>query len=146
MNDLAAIAYASKAARPLDSHDLDGLLIDARAFNEKVRVTGALLHHQGAFFQYFEGAPAAVARVYERIKKSSTHHHLIELLNQPTDARQFAHWHMAFTETPATVLQELSNEIWEMLLPGLHGRQTRSPGLELLLNFWDTVKHSHPSS
>jgi Sensors of blue-light using FAD len=146
MNDLAAIAYASKAARPLDSHDLDGLLIDARAFNEKVQVTGALLHHQGAFFQYFEGPPAAVARVYERIKESRAHHHLLELLNQPTDARQFARWHMAFTETPATVLQELGNEIWEMTLPGLHDRQIRSPGLELLLNFWNTVKHSHPSS
>jgi Sensors of blue-light using FAD len=140
MNDLAAVAYSSRAVRPLGARDLDELLIDARAFNESVQVSGALLHHQGIFFQYFEGPPAAVASVYRRIRNSSQHEQLIELLNQPMDSRQFVRWYMAFTEAPRTVLEELANEQWSMTLPRLRDRQTRSPGLDLLLNFWDTVK------
>lgn len=144
MEDLTAVAYASIAARALNARDLDALLIDSRSFNERVRVTGALLHHQGAFFQYFEGAPAAVARVYERIKRSSLHRDLTELLNQPIESRQFAHWHMAFCEASPTVLGALSNEYWEMTLPRLHERQARSRGLTLLLDFWEQARHGQP--
>jgi hypothetical protein len=140
MNDLAAIAYTSKAARPLGVRDLDGLLMDARAFNESAGVSGVLLHHQGTFFQYFEGPPGGVARVYARIRRSSMHEHLAELLNQPTDARQFVQWHMAFAETPLTLLDQLSNEYWAMALPALRARQTSSPGLKLLLDFWNATQ------
>jgi hypothetical protein len=141
MEELAAVAYASIATRPLGARDLDTLLIDARAFNERVQVTGALLHHEGAFFQYFEGAPAAVVRVYDRIKRSTLHTSLSELLNQPIESRQFTHWHMAFCEATTTVLGQLSNEYWAMTLPRLHQRQVHSRGLALLLNFWETARH-----
>jgi Sensors of blue-light using FAD len=140
MGDLAAVAYSSKTTRPMSSRDLESLLIEARAFNEKVQVTGVLLKHEGAFFQYFEGPPSAVAIVYERIKKSPLHHHLVELLNQPVDTRQFTRWHMAFTKAPLTTLQALSNEIWEMALPTLHSQQARSAGLTLLLKFWESAQ------
>ncbi len=143
MTDLAAIAYTSRAVRLLDSNALDWILIDARAFNDQVRVTGALLHHQGRFFQYFEGPPGAVARVYARIKASSQHGDLVELLQQPIAARQFGDWHMAFSEAPATVLEELCNEYWEMTLPGLLDRQAPSPGLKLLLDFWEAAGRGH---
>ncbi len=141
MTDFTAIAYTSRAVRRLDTKALDDLLIDARAFNDRVQVTGALLHHQGSFFQYFEGPPGAVARVYARIKASSQHGELIELLHQPIAARQFGNWHMAFSEAPATVLEELANEYWEMTLPGLLDRQAHSPGLKLLLDFWKAAGH-----
>lgn len=143
MQTLTAIAYSSRALYPLDASRLDELLVDARAFNGKVQVTGALLHHDGNFFQYFEGAPASVARVYARIKASGLHDDLTELLNQPIADRQFENWHMAFSEAPATVLEELANEYWGMTLPGLRGRQSRSPGLELLLGFWETATRRH---
>jgi len=140
MSDLAAIAYSSKTTRPMSSRDLEALLIEARAFNEKVQVTGVLFQHQDAFFQYFEGPPSAVTIVYERIRASPMHHHLVELLNQPVNTRQFTRWHMAFTKTTLSTLQALSNEIWEMALPTLHSQQVRSAGLTLLLKFWGSAQ------
>jgi len=138
MNHLAAVAYGSSATRPLRVRDLDALLIDARAFNESVEVTGVLFAHEGSFFQYFEGRPAAVAAVYQRIRQSSMHHQLVECLNGPIETRQFARWHMAFTNAPLTTLQELTNEIWAITLPTLQGLPKTSPGLTMLLKFWET--------
>ena len=137
MHDLSAVAYSSVAVRSLTPRDLDALLIDARSFNQLARVTGALLHHDGAFFQYFEGPPVEVARVYERIRKSSQHGNMVELLSRPIESRQFADWHMAFAEAPASVLQEICTERWEMAVPSLDKPGGGSPGLELLAGFWN---------
>lgn len=146
MNHLAAVAYASKATYPLRAHDLDNLLMGARAFNESVAVTGVLLEHRGVFFQYFEGRPADVATVYQRIKRSSMHEQLVERLNEPVPARQFERWHMAFTEAPLTTLQELANEIWAITLPRLHDSPVSSPGLTLLLKFWASAQRGDASN
>lgn len=137
---LTAIAYTSVASRPLSARDLDSILVDARAFNEKVGVTGALLHAEGMFFQYFEGPAAGVTEVYQKIKLSDKHKDIRELVHESIDVRQFAAWHMAFAEAPSTVLEELTNEYWEMTLPGLR-RQAPSPGLKLLLEFWNGATH-----
>lgn len=142
MYDLSAVAYSSVAVRPLGPRDLDALLIDARSFNQKARITGALLHHAGAFFQYFEGPPSAVAAVYERVRNSSLHSGLVEMLNQPIGSRQFSEWHMAFADAPKSVLEEICTEHWEMSLPSLHNQQAQSPGLALLLIFWNTARYA----
>jgi hypothetical protein len=140
MHDLSAVAYSSYAIPPLTPRDLDALLVDARSFNQKAGVTGALLHRQGAFLQYFEGPPAGVTSVYERIRSASQHENLVELLNQPIAGRQFADWHMAFADAPASTLQEICTEHWEMALPSLETPQVLSPGLLLLLDFWKAGK------
>lgn len=145
MPHLTAIVYTSVASRPLSARDLDYILVDARAFNQKVGITGALLHQQGTFFQYFEGPPKAVVEAYTRIRISGKHKDLKELLHQSIDARQFSAWHMAFAEAPSTVLEELTNEYWQIELPELSRRQSPSPGLSLLLDFWKTAVHSIPA-
>lgn len=145
MQDLVAVVYRSQAVRPMAPGELDQLLIEARAFNERTEVSGALLHHHGAFLQYFEGTPAAVEKVYARIRRSHCHEHLVELSHQPIAARQFATWHMAFSEAPATVLEEIANELWTLALPAMRDRPARAPGLQLLLNFWDRV-NQQPSA
>lgn len=140
MQFLTAIAYTSVASRPLSAQDLDSILVDARSFNQRVGVTGALLHAGGMFFQYFEGPAAGVTEVYNKIKRSDKHKDIRELVHESVDVRQFAAWHMAFAEAPSTVLEELTNEYWEMTLPEL-SRQAPSPGLKLLLEFWNSATH-----
>ena len=61
MSDLTNLCYVSSATRSLSVAQLTDLLIDARQFNQSVQVTGVLLHHDGGFFQYLEGPPAAIA-------------------------------------------------------------------------------------
>jgi hypothetical protein len=140
MSDLKAVAYVSRAAQPMRARDLETLLIEARSFNEPLQVTGALLHHDGRFFQYLEGSPPSVERVYDRVRRSHKHEALVELLNQPIAGRQFARWHMAFTEAPLNTLQTLTNEIWAMKLPALNQQQMPSPGLLHLLTFWQAAR------
>ncbi len=145
MEQLVAVAYQSVAVTPLDTRELDELLMDARAFNAKAQISGALLHHNGLFLQYFEGPPVAVAAVYFRIRQSRRHGQLTELLHEPILVREFARWQMAFAEAPRSVLEQISNEAWVSGLPSLRDRQVRSPGLQLLLDFWDVARRSAPS-
>lgn len=140
MPSLTAIAYTSVASRPLSARDLDSILVDARSFNQKVGVTGALLHAEGVFFQYFEGPAAGVTEVYNKIKLSDKHKDIRELVHESIDVRKFPAWHMAFAEAPSTALEELTNEYWEIALPELR-QQAPSPGLKLLLEFWNSATH-----
>ncbi|MEO8006651.1 MAG: BLUF domain-containing protein [Betaproteobacteria bacterium] len=137
---LRAVAYVSTAARALDQSDLDALLIDARDFNVKTLVTGALLYDAGVFFQYFEGPEAGMVEVYDRIKNAKTHQGLIELLNRAIDQRLFAEWHMGFSHAPGTVVQQLANAKWYESVKGLQNSGTRSIGMDLLLDFWASAR------
>jgi len=139
MEDLSAVVYPSTAKRSLSARDLDAVLISARSFNEPQHVTGVLLH-QGSFLQYFEGPEDSVNRVYERIRHATKPRSLVELVNQRIAQREFTNWHMAFAEAPATGLEDLATEYWEMTVPGLAERAQRSPGLELLLDYWKTAR------
>lgn len=100
---LDAVVYVSSAVRLLDGPDLEALLVDARAFNEKSDVTGALLYDDGAFFQYFEGPEPEVAEVYERIKRSRLHKGLIELFHRPVEQRQFGSGTWASAGSPGPI-------------------------------------------
>jgi len=133
---LTALVYVSTAVRRLGAGELDAILAGARSFNESVNLTGALLHHDGSFFQYLEGSSSSVKRAYERILASSKHKCLIELMHGETQVRQFSQWHMAFTEAPASVLQTLAQSRWDLELSSVNGRRLKSAGLELLLAFW----------
>lgn len=137
MESLTAVVYRSQAVQPMSLRELEQLLVVARAFNEKVAVSGALLHHQGSILQYFEGPPESVKRVYARIRRSHQHEQLVELMYQPIDTRQFARWHMALSEPPLSVLEEIASEMWARALPAVRAGQIRSPGLQHLLDFWD---------
>ena len=136
MSSLVAIAYTSTAVRPLDAEQLDAILSEARDYNRRVKVTGALLHHQGSFFQYIEGPPEGVEDVYRRIRASGKHTGIVEFMRSSIDERQFVQWYMAFAEAPPTLMQRLAGSQWEMVVPSLQARRAASPGLALLLDFW----------
>lgn len=139
--DLSAIAYLSSAVRPFSDDALDALLVDARAFNNSVRVTGVLLHHDRSFFQYLEGPADGVAQVYERVKASQRHRGLIQLLSGPVGQRHFRSWHMGFADAPGSALQSLAQAEWLDTRPALEQRATDGPlppGLRLLTKFWQT--------
>lgn len=70
MSGLVAVAYLSTAAPFLTEADLEHLLADARSFNSRAQVTGALLVHDATFFQYFEGPEEGVEAVYARVRAS----------------------------------------------------------------------------
>lgn len=140
MTALRAVAYTSKSSRLLGSEYLDRLLVEAQVFNRSCDVTGVLLHHGGTFFQFIEGPAAGVAAVYARIRQASAHNTIVELLDAPASERQFASWHMAFCEPPASEMQGLETASWEEAIPMTRTLYERSPGLALLLFHWSKWK------
>lgn len=136
MSSLVAVAYVSSATRRFTPDELDALLLDARAFNAIAGVSGALLHQDGSFFQYFEGTKTGVGEVYSRIKASRRHRGLIELIAAPVNQRHFSTWSMGFAEPVASELQSISQASWREQLQAASLHDAPAPGLTLLLSFW----------
>jgi hypothetical protein len=137
MASLHALVYQSQVTRPLETADLDALLLDARVNNQLANVTGTLIYGGQRFVQYLEGARADVEHVYARIARARQHREL-EILEQGSlDARRLQRWHMGFAEAPQSLVQQLSQAQWQRDLPWLEDETASSPGLKHLLSFWN---------
>ena len=146
MPSLVAVAYVSSATRRFTPEELDALLLDARAFNATAGVSGALLHQDGSFFQYFEGLEASVAQVYSRIKRSRMHRGLIELVAAPVNQRHFSTWSMGFAEPVASELQSVSQASWHAEHQATSVQDAPASGLALLLSFWQRAQPNRGSA
>ena len=134
---LRSIAYVSSATRSFIPEQLDALLLDARMFNASVSVSGVLFFHKDRFFQYFEGPIEGVEAVYSRIRNSSSHHQINELLATDITRRYFDTWHMGFCEAPETAVQQLANASWEQAMPITRDEFQGFKGLELAVYYWN---------
>lgn len=123
--------------------DLDNLLVDARANNAAMGVTGVLLYGDGQFFQYFEGAERAVAEVYERIRRSRSHTDMVELEYGRIPQRLFRKWFMGFREAPASMLQKLSQLQWSREQPWVEDHSIESAGMQELQKFLSQSSGAH---
>jgi len=139
MSALTAVAYLSSSTTLLTEPELEALLLQARTFNRGVGVTGVLLHHDGSFFQYFEGPQDAVAQVYERIHRSRRHHTIFELYRGPIAQCFFGDWQMGFAQTPQSSILKLAQAEWQASAAAIAGTEKPSEGLELLAEFWKSV-------
>lgn len=138
-NDLAAVAYVSSAATTLSEAALEALLLDARAYNRNLGVTGVLLHDDGNFFQYFEGPVASVADVHERIRRARLHHGIFEMFSGPIASCQFPGWVMGFAQTPRSDMLRLSQADWNASKRSLQATEALPPGLQLLKDYWSLI-------
>ncbi len=143
ISSLQCIAYVSTATSRLATPEaLDALLRNARDSNRACGITGVLLHHGGNFFQYLEGPPEALHRVYTRICHSRGHTGIYELLNRPLRERHFETWTMGFAEPVSSELQRIAQASWTSQLSNAEQQPQRSPGLMLLLDFWKRATQS----
>jgi len=134
VSELCALAYVSSAVRRMSDAELEALLRGARRFNAGADVSGVLLYHDGSFFQYLEGPPAAVAAAYDRVHVSPLHRGIFELLHADVAQRHFQGWHMGFSEPSASLMLALSQADW--VGTQRHGRAASNGGVQLLLDFW----------
>lgn len=134
---LRSVAYVSRATRKFIPEQLDALLLDARMFNASVDVTGVLFFHRDRFFQYFEGPASGVQSVYRRIRQSSSHQDIQELLVVEMPRKYFDTWHMGFCEAPETAVQQLANASWEQSMPITRDEFEGFKGLELAVYYWN---------
>jgi hypothetical protein len=135
MTNLHGIAYLS-AGFPMSRDELHAMLVRARDFNREVGVSGVLFHHDGRFFQYFEGPEDAVARVRDRILRSVLHHSIQILMDAPIEARAFSDWYMGFCEPAADEFEAMATAQWVDAMPITRTQLRRAEGLALAMSYW----------
>lgn len=77
-----------------DEPTLAGILLDARHFNERDDVTGALICRHDIYLQLLEGPDVAVRAAYARICQDDRHAGVKELVHHKIQSRLFANWAM----------------------------------------------------
>lgn len=138
MADLFALTYLSRATRDLLPEELDAILLQARLFNTAEQITGVLLYGDDRFFQLLEGPQASVRKVFDRISAARAHADIRVLSQGSIAGRFFASWHMGFTHSPVSAMQDLSQFAWEDAMPYARDEAEKSSGLGLLLHYWET--------
>lgn len=96
MSDLQCLLYLSTASREMAPGEIDGMLERARARNESLGITGALLHYGGRFVQVLEGESAAVEQCFQRICADSRHGEVTRIHCGPLAAPSFPDWSMRY--------------------------------------------------
>jgi hypothetical protein len=91
-----AIAYASKSNRIFSELELADLAAKAAEKNDSLRITGYLNFKNGTFFQYLEGAEAAVRSLMTEIADDDRHTivNVVEL--GEVGQRRFKGWSMRY--------------------------------------------------
>ena len=112
---LVRLLYASRAAKAIDPEELDAILRQAKANNQKHGITGVLClcRNGGVFLQVLEGSRDAVNALYARLLRDSRHGELLLLNYEEICERRFAGWYMGQVNmsrlNPALVLKYSEN-------------------------------------
>lgn len=90
---LFQVVYAS---RPFgyDENLLNGILADARRWNEREGITGSLVCRDDLYLQLLEGPADVVTAAFERIARDDRHLEVRRLHAGPTEHRIFPTWAM----------------------------------------------------
>jgi hypothetical protein len=95
---LSHLIYASTAAPGFEIAELPALLLLSRANNERLGVTGMLLHTSGSFFQILEGNAETLGELFAVISRDPRHTAVAKIIDEPIAQRAFGDWKMAFAE------------------------------------------------
>ena len=100
---LYRLVYYSRNLIASGAADFDSqvrsILAASRRNNGRAGVTGALLFNAGCFGQVLEGPRRALEATFERIQCDPRHSEVSLLAFEPTQARFFSNWSMAFVGT-----------------------------------------------
>ncbi|MCL2915728.1 BLUF domain-containing protein [Shewanella corallii] len=136
---LFELVYMSRAQSPMVERDLTALLVEARANNERVGITGMLLYRNGSFLQLLEGEEQQVLKLYDTVRQDPRHGRVTQLYSHHLPQRHFADWSMGFVN---------ADRVDEEQLPGLSDimsdrfdasalQQMKAASVEILLYFKD---------
>jgi hypothetical protein len=90
------LMYVSTATRKMANDDLCSILEVSRAKNNRLDVTGLLLHLDYGFLQILEGPKDAVLEIFGAIARDHRHTGLRILFQRDVPERLFGNWTMGF--------------------------------------------------
>lgn len=131
------LIYVSAASVPFTEQELGSLLLRARANNQRLGVSGLLIHHAGSFFQVLEGGPDTVNTLYERIALDKRHTRVLTLVRGLVPQRAFGDWSMGFVPGAHPQLKDLPgfNDFLRRGLDLAHAADGASRAKDLALAF-----------
>lgn len=131
------LIYVSAASVPFTEQELASLLLRARANNQRLGVSGLLIHHAGSFFQVLEGGPDTVNTLYERIALDKRHTRVLTLVRGLVPQRAFGDWSMGFVAGAHPQLKDLPgfNDFLRRGLDLAHAADGASRAKDLALAF-----------
>lgn len=104
---MLSVVYTSRATGVFDDADLATLLMNSRANNRRLGLTGFLLHRDGQFLQLLEGPDDVVSTRVSIIEQDPRHTDIAVLLRESGSQRQFPAWSMGYE----TVTDALADDI-----------------------------------
>lgn len=90
------LIYSSQATRAMSVEELEEILEDARAGNERRDITGVLVYVDGVFLQIIEGDRDEVLGLINSIRADSRHGTVTVFHEAEIWERTFANWRMAY--------------------------------------------------
>jgi len=93
---LTQFIYVSAAPDPFTRVDLQELLRRSRMKNQRLEVTGMLLHHAGSFMQVLEGPEWAIEPLVDTLENDPCQSKPTLLLRREISSRNFEDWKLGF--------------------------------------------------
>src|ERR1700712_1624399 len=100
---MKSLVYLSSASYPYTDGDLATLLMNSRANNRELGLTGILLYREGQIMQLLEGPDDAVTTKYEVIAADRRHKRVKKLAENEVSERLFPEWTMGYQPVSDTL-------------------------------------------
>ncbi len=128
---LATISYRSRAVHLFSELQLAQLLESAREYNRANSLTGLLVYDEGRFFQWIEGSPEKLSKVWDSIQRDPRHTDIQIMGNQSVPLRFFGDWDMRFSvrKKAVSATQSAPEEVPHGLIDSLFRRPQGSTGI-----------------
>jgi hypothetical protein len=96
---IRCLLYVSESCLswPDDAHEVDDIVASARARNDELGLTGALIYTRTHFAQVLEGEAEAIDAKMASIRADSRHRNLNVVADEVIEVRHFADWSMAYS-------------------------------------------------
>ena len=104
---MLSIVYVSVATKPMSEDNIVAILVQSRANNTRLGLTGALLCHRQRFIQILEGEEKQVLTKYRTISLDPRHRNVHVLSRELIEQRQFPQWTMGFRPLSQGAMNEL---------------------------------------
>jgi len=96
---MLSLVYVSRARTSFSDGDLATLLMNSRANNRRLGLSGMLMHRDGRFVQVLEGPEEVVQHRYAVIAADPRHSDLAVVLRETLPERRFGSWSMGYRAT-----------------------------------------------
>ena len=94
---LMTLTYRSRATSPLSETQLVDLQHSAAARNHAEGITGMMVYNDDRFFQWLEGPPASIARIWSSISRDPRHADIEAISVHTAPSRLFGNWSLKLT-------------------------------------------------